>query len=108
LNRADRRAKGIPEHIYKALLNDLQKQRESMRLEIIQQLFGVVMVSLRDEFGWFQNEKYGVERINRFLDRFNENMEHEGEGNVALNDFNDWCKENNINYEVKKMAKGER
>lgn len=106
MNRADRRKKGISEDVYKALVNDLQKQREEMRLEIIQQIFGVVIVSLRDEFGWFQNEEHGIDRIHRFIDRFNENMDCENEGNVKLDDFNDWCKENNINYEVRKMAKG--
>jgi hypothetical protein len=105
MNRADRRAKGIPEDVYKALLRDLDNQRKQMRLEIIQQIFGVVIVSLRDEFGWFQNEEYGIDRIHRFIDRFNENMEYENEGNVKLDDFNEWCKENNINYEVKKMEK---
>jgi hypothetical protein len=106
MNRADRRAKGIPDHIYKALLADLEKQRAEMRLEIIQQIFGVVMVSLRDEFGWFQNQEHGIDRLHRFIDRFNENMSYENDGNVKLDDFNEWCKENNIQYQVRKMAKG--
>lgn len=108
MNRDDRRKKGISQNVYNALVKDLHNQREEMRLDIIRQLFGVVIVSLKDEFKIFQNEKYGSKRINRFIDRFNDNMLENEEGNVSLKDFEDWCKENNINYQVKKMAKGER
>jgi hypothetical protein len=32
-------------------------------------------------------------------------MDYENEGNVKLDDFNEWCKENNIQYQVRKMTK---
>ncbi len=106
MNRTDRRGKGVSNNVYNALLNDLQKQREQMRREIIREMFGVIMISLRDEFGWFKSEKHGTNRVHRFIDRFNENMEYNKEGIAKLKDFNDWCKENDIDYEVRKLSKG--
>lgn len=105
MNRADRREKGIPDDVYKVLINDIQNKREEMRLEIIQQLWGVIIVSLRDEFQFFKNEKHGVNRINRFIDRFNENMLCKEEQNIDLEDFNKWCEENNIKFQVREMTK---
>lgn len=92
------------EYQYKQKIEEL---RNELKLDIIQQLWGSMIVSLRDEFGWFSG-KYGVKRIHRFIDRFNENMAHIDDGNVALDDFNKWCEDEGISYQVKKMAKGER
>ena len=88
------------EHDYR---KKLATMKEDLKIDIVQQLWGVMLVSLRDEFGWFSNKNYGTKRINRFIDRFNENMGHIGEGNVALQDFNEWCQEEGIGYEVRKM-----
>lgn len=90
------------EYQYKQKIEEL---RNELKLDIIQQLWGSMIVSLRDEFGWFRG-KYGVKRIHRFIDRFNENMVHIDEGNVALDDFNKWCEDEGISYEVRKMANG--
>lgn len=93
------------EHQYKQKIEEL---RNELKLDIIQQLWGSMIVSLRDEFKMFSNERYGVRRIHRFIDRFNENMAHIDDGNVALNDFNKWCEEEGISYQVRKMAKGDK
>jgi hypothetical protein len=89
------------EHAYQ---KELEKVRGEMNREIIRKLFGVIMVSLRDEFKWFRNEKYGQKRIDRFIDRFNDNMEAEEQGYTKLNDYNQWCEENGIMYEIKKIG----
>ena len=81
-------------------------KKEELKLDIIQELFGAMMVSLRDEFGWFSSEKHGKKRIDRFIDRFNENMQFIEDGETKLQDYNEWCEENNIRYQVRKMTKG--
>ncbi len=113
MNRAERkRAEREAEkekkvYIYneKQMNATLDEKKKYIKLEIIQELFGVMMVSLRDEFGWFSNKLHGKNRINRFITRFNENMAFIDAGETKLKDYNEWCEENNIRYEVRKMAK---
>ena len=74
--------------------------------ELVAKVFGVIMISMRDEFGWFSSEKHGTKRIHRFIDRFNENMTFVNNDETKLEDYNEWCEENNILYEVKRMSEG--
>ena len=59
MNRADRRAKGIPDNVYKALVNDLQKQRTMNRHEIHKQVI--------EHFGVVDQLKKTVEEIEELL-----------------------------------------
>ena len=107
--RAEREAKKL-NNVYfyneKQVNEIIAAKKEELNLEIIQKLFGVLMVSLQDEFGWFSSEKFGKKRIDRFITRFNENMSHIEAGDIKLADYDEWCEENNIKYEVKKMSEG--
>lgn len=84
------------EHQYKQKIEEL---RNDLKLDIIQQLFGAIIISLHDEFG------FGPKCVNKFIDKFNSNMDCINNGNVSLDDFNNWCNENDIQYQVKKMVK---
>lgn len=88
-------------------VNDIMASKKvELTQELVTKVFGVIMISMRDEFGWFSSEKHGTKRINRFIDRFNENMTFVNNDDTKLEDYNEWCRENNILYEVKRMSEG--
>jgi hypothetical protein len=79
-----------------------RQKMEDMKIEIIQELFGVVMVSLTQEFGWFSG-KFRTRRLDRFLDRFILNMDAHARGENTLEEFNRQCEEFGVKHEVKSM-----
>ena len=89
----------VSDAIYKQKMEDM---KIDMKIDIIQELFGVVMVSLSQEFGWFAG-KYRTQRLGRFLDRFALNMEAHARGENTLADFDRACAEYGVKYEVKAM-----
>ena len=66
----------------------------------IEAFMGAIILSLHDEFAWFSNDKHGSKRLNRFLDRFNNQFECISKGTVSVDDFNKFCMDKGINYMI--------
>ena len=109
MNRKQRRLNGNTEKktIYQydaktvndEVMKELVRGRLKMKADIIDQIFGVMFMSLHDEFKWFSNDNYGPGRINRIMNRFSTNLEYVDNGEISLEECNKWCVGKGIKFD---------
>lgn len=78
----------------RAIMSELEVIKKQATISAIDSLMGSVLISLHDTFG------FGTERLNRFIDKLNNQYKCIEEGTVSLADFNEWAKSKGINYKV--------
>jgi hypothetical protein len=87
------------EQLQKYIMTELETIKKSATYSAIEGLMGSVIISLCDEFG------FGAKRINKFIDKLNNQYECVERGDVTLDDFNAWALEKGINYKIKMGGK---
>ncbi len=78
----------------KIIMTELETIKKQATIAAIDSLMGSVLISLHDEFG------LGKKRLNRFIDKLNNQYNCIEQGEVSLADFNEWAKQKGIKYKV--------
>ncbi len=104
MNRQQKRQQGIKtkERVYtlkesdmsKVIMTELETIKKQATIAAIDSLMGSVLISLHDEFG------LGKKRLNRFIDKLNNQYNCIEQGTVSLENFNEWAKSKGVNYKV--------
>jgi hypothetical protein len=84
------KASDLRTHIH----SEVEQIRKEVTKDVLAKLFGSLVVALHDEFG------FGKVRIDRFIDKVNEQFDSIENGYVTLEDFNKWSKEKGFDYQL--------